>query len=63
MDGELPEGDESKFANIAIQASGAIVLFDSPGGNLVARMAAEKAAEDLRDRVISETQNAKPRDI
>lgn len=39
VEGELAEGDASRFANVALAASdAAIVLLSSPGGNLVAGM-------------------------
>ncbi len=41
--GELVLGDERRFSNIAVQAKGAVVLFDSPGGSVPAAIQIGKA--------------------
>ena len=41
--GELNPGDERQFSNIAVQAKGAVVLFDSPGGSVAAAIQIGKA--------------------
>jgi len=41
--GELELGDERRFSNIAVQAKGAVVLFDSPGGSVPAAIQIGKA--------------------
>lgn len=44
VSGELKDGDDKLFANIALPLDRALVVFDSPGGNLLAGIGIGKAA-------------------